>query len=130
MNQIDELSHRLAVQNGSGGTDEEFEAVQAGWDKIVGDGPGGFGAPVEIRFRWEDGEDALEWSEYGYLTTLPGYTHPDTDGIIHLPETTGEKGAGDPVWITVLDAAALPDVVEIVIGNQRHRKGEGAERDG
>jgi len=117
--EVPTLRDRILWQNGSvpgKDDDAEYERVTAAADrKIRWAHAADFGAPVRV--VWVGGAE-----DYGVLTTLPGFSEPDMDGVIHIPHPWAEKGEDDAIWITLNDCAALDDVQEIHVGARHPTK--------
>ena len=102
----EQLLQRIRIQNGEeGDEDPEWDSGKIEWKQGAD-----FGCPVEIQYGTESPPD------HGYLTTLPGFHDCDTDGVIHLPHTYGEKCDAGPVFVTLMDATKVPGVTRIIVG--------------
>lgn len=103
-----QLVERIRAQNG-----ERPDVLDgSNWSKILWYDTR-FGAPVRIVC---EGAPDL----FGYLMTVPPYGDVDMEGVIHCPETPGEKCSSGPLWMTLLDATAAEVVKQIIVGEPQN----------
>lgn len=101
------------------------DPTDAGWKRLVLDGPAPHGFGSRVRVEWEEEEVAcgLESEatfpglvDNGYLLGLPGFSDPELDGVVHIPTPDGgEKSVPDAEWVTLLRLLVLPRVKRVTV---------------